>query len=129
MSAEPEYWLELARYDIDTAAAMLKTKRFVYVLVMCQQAVEKNLKALYARRYGEIPPRIHNLVELAKRCELEITPEQDGYLQELNYYYTGARYPSDISELSLIDYQVASSYYDFTLKFKKWIEKELIGKH
>ena len=128
MSAEPEYWLELAQYELETAKAMLEKKRFVYVLVMCQQVVEKTVKALYAKLHGEIPPRIHNLVELSERCEIKLTPEQEDRLRQLSFYYIGARYPEDLSELSSINQNVAEMFYSFTLEFTEWVEKDLIEK-
>jgi HEPN domain-containing protein len=126
MSAEPEYWLGLARYDLETAKAVLEKKRFVYVLVMCQQTVEKTLKALYAKLRSEIPPRIHNLVELSERYGIGLTPEQEDRLRQLNFYYIGARYPEDISDLSSINQETAELFYSFTLEFTEWIEKGLI---
>ena len=41
------YWLELAQYDLDTAAAMFSSGRWFYVVFMCQQAIEKLCKGLY----------------------------------------------------------------------------------
>ena len=29
------YWIDLSDYDLETAAAMLKTKRYLYVAFMC----------------------------------------------------------------------------------------------
>jgi HEPN domain-containing protein len=39
------YWAEIADYDLDTAEAMLATKRYLYVGFMCHQTIEKLLKA------------------------------------------------------------------------------------
>ena len=36
-----DYWINLAKYDIATAKAMLQTKRKLYVGFMCHMAVEK----------------------------------------------------------------------------------------
>jgi HEPN domain-containing protein len=33
-----EYWLDLAKYDLETAKAMLYSKRYLYVGFMCHQA-------------------------------------------------------------------------------------------
>jgi hypothetical protein len=62
-----EYWIDLADYDIETAKAMLKSKRFLYVGLMCHQAIEKALKAIIVRdcQIDEIPPKIHDLSKLA----------------------------------------------------------------
>ena len=40
------HWLERSKYDLETAKAMLDTRRYLYVAYMCQQAVEKLLKAI-----------------------------------------------------------------------------------
>ena len=32
-----DYWFELAEYDLETAKAMLTTRRVLYVGFMCQQ--------------------------------------------------------------------------------------------
>ena len=37
----PEQWANRARYDLETARAMLEADRHVYVLFCCQQAVEE----------------------------------------------------------------------------------------
>ena len=44
------YWMELAEYDFETAKAMLRTERFLYVGFMAHQSVEKALKALIWNR-------------------------------------------------------------------------------
>ena len=44
------YWLDGAEYDLQTANAMLETRRFLYVGFMCHQAVEKALKAVFVTR-------------------------------------------------------------------------------
>ena len=61
------YWLDLCDYDLETARAMLTSRRYLYVGFMCHQVVEKGLKALYVQTKSASPPRIHALVELAKR--------------------------------------------------------------
>jgi predicted nucleotidyltransferase len=41
-------WFASADYDIQTAEAMLKSQRYLYVVFMCHLAIEKTLKALYS---------------------------------------------------------------------------------
>ena len=48
-------WAERAQYDLDTADAMFKAGRYLYVLFCCQQAVEKALKAVIVRGTGNCP--------------------------------------------------------------------------
>lgn len=79
-------WAEQARYDLDTAGAMLSSGRYLYVVFCCQQAVEKALKALIVVRTGEMPPRLHNLPRLAEdrhrhgRSQAQFLVSLDGLL-------------------------------------------------
>jgi HEPN domain-containing protein len=36
-----EYWLDAAQYDLESANHNYKSKRWLYVAFMCQQAIEK----------------------------------------------------------------------------------------
>lgn len=66
MTEASRAWAEQARYDLETASAMLSSGRYLYVVFCGQQAVEKALKALIVERTGEMPPRLHNLPKLAE---------------------------------------------------------------
>lgn len=35
------HWEDIAQYDLETAKAMLSSGRFLYVVFMCQQSIEK----------------------------------------------------------------------------------------
>ena len=41
------YWLDIADYDLDTAEAMYQTGRWLYVAFMCNQTIEKTIKAYW----------------------------------------------------------------------------------
>ncbi|MDU9050425.1 MAG: HEPN domain-containing protein [Candidatus Electrothrix sp. Rat3] len=49
MTDQVQYWVELSEYDIETAQAMLKSRRYLYVGFMAHQSVEKILKACYVK--------------------------------------------------------------------------------
>jgi len=97
MNESVKYWLDIADYDIETARAMLKTGRYLYVGFMCHQVIEKALKAVIARdcAEGEIPPKIHNLTKLANKAGLyeQMTNEQLLFVDEMNPLNIEARYP------------------------------------
>ena len=46
-----------------------------------------------------MPPRIHNLLNLAQRAEIELTAEKHQLFGELSAYYIQSRYPEEIREL------------------------------
>ncbi|MGL4943172.1 MAG: HEPN domain-containing protein [Thermoguttaceae bacterium] len=88
------FWLESADYDLDTAKALLKTKRYVYVGFMCHLTIEKALKAVVMRDTQTMPPKIHNLIQLARMSDIfdKLTEEQKSFLYELTPLHIEARY-------------------------------------
>ena len=126
MSASSSRWAEQARYDLDTARAMLDSGRHLYVLFCSQQAVEKMLKALVAKRQEELPPRIHQLVRLAEVASLEMSDEQAGFLRELSAYYIQTRYPEEISDVaSQVKEDEARRVLNRTEEMVRWLSSML----
>lgn len=122
MSKVVEAWDEKAKYDIDTARAMLESKRYVYVLFCCQQAAEKALKAEIVRNTAEFPPRIHNLVKLCEEAKIEVDDELDRMMKRLSSFYVQSRYPEQMSgpEFS-ISRTDASEVLKKTEEFVEWL--------
>ena len=115
-------WAEQARYDLDTADAMFKAGRYLYVLFCCQQAVEKALKAVIVRRTGELPPRVHNLLRLAEVAGIESDAEQARFLGELSGYYIQSRYPEEIKAAGpTITEELAQEVLGKTEQMVKWV--------
>jgi HEPN domain-containing protein len=117
------HWLERSKYDLETAKAMLDAGRFLYVAYMCQQAIEKHLKAIIAQQGKENLP-IHNLNRLAVLAELsgELEQGQIDLLAELTAYNIEARYGDYKESLSeVIDIQRAKTVYDKTLELFQWL--------
>jgi HEPN domain-containing protein len=104
-----DYWEDIAEYDLGTAEAMLLSARYLYVVFMCQQAVEKLVKGLFVLHKGEEPPRIHNIwnifdrifdIEKFEEDEKIVTEEYFSFFDELLAYYISERYPSYKERLS-----------------------------
>ena len=98
------YWLKLADYDLETAKAMLKSARYLYVGFMCHQTIEKSLKAVISRdcKDGEIPPKNHDLTKLVDKAKLlnEMAEEQLDFIDYLNPLNIEARYPEYKEEIA-----------------------------
>ena len=45
MDSKIKYWIDISDYDLETAEAMLQSKRYLYVGFMCHQTIEKAFKA------------------------------------------------------------------------------------
>jgi HEPN domain-containing protein len=122
-----EKWLERVTYDMDTAKAMLKTKRYIYVVFMCQQALEKCLKAMLLYKGKEIAS-IHNLRRLSELGEVlgELDESKLIKLDFLSHYYINARYKEDLQELSQgINRKIARDYLQFAEETITWLSQKM----
>lgn len=120
-------WLERAAYDFSTANAMLKMRKYLYVAFMCQQAVEKTLKAIMAKKGARIP-LIHGLRKLAEMAgvEKEMTPAQLDILERLTPFAIKARYGSYKKRLSEIcNREMAASLLHDSKEIIRWLEKKM----
>jgi HEPN domain-containing protein len=122
-------WVEASRYDLETAKALLRSRRFLYVLFMCQQSLEKLLKAHVAARTVEFPPRIHNLVRLGELTSLEFSQEEKKLLERLSLYYLQSRYPPEIQALARkVSKSMAAAHLDQTEILWKRLKRQLTQK-
>ena len=122
------YWLDIAHYDLESAKAMLKTKRFLYVGFLCHQVVEKCLKAYFWHSRKAEPPYTHNLLVLSEDSEFDNRAEESHFtlFNELMPLNIQARYPDD-KELLLdsLDDKKCKDIYKRTENFYIWIKRLL----
>jgi len=125
MEPDVKHWIDLKKYDVDTAKAMLESKRYLYVLFTCQQSVEKMLKALIVKNTKSFPPKIHDLVKLLNLAGIDADKEEKEFLAKLNYYYLETRYPRELSEISKqVAKQTAITFFNKTKKTLKWLKSK-----
>jgi HEPN domain-containing protein len=123
-----KYWLEIAEYDLETAKAMIKTGRYLYVGFMCHQVIEKVLKGYYQKTLNETPPYTHNLLILAKDSGIieQINDEQKQLLFELNPLNIDSRYPSYKEKISKsLNSSISKDLLVRTEELFTWIKNKL----
>ena len=88
-------WIKVAEDDLDTASFCYNGKRYLWTIFMCQQAIEKILKALYINTYDKVPPKKHDLIELAGHANIfeDCSEETKDLFRRLTRYYIKTRYP------------------------------------
>ena len=119
------YWLKIATYDLKTAEAMLKSKRYLYVGFMCNQSIEKILKGIYSDKFNQLPPRIHNLARLLKLVELgnDIPKDLLEVLNDLNPLNIAARYPDQqLDIIKELDFDYSSKLLENTRRLFRWLK-------
>lgn len=122
------YWIDIADYDLETAEAMYKTKRWLYVAFMCHQAIEKTLKAYWCSTQTDDPPYTHNHMRLADGSGLYdlMSDEQHDFLDKITDYNIESRYPEDRQKLSqTLSEQFCRNIIDETQKLQQWIKEQL----
>lgn len=101
-----EYWIDIARYDLSVAESMVNSSHWLYVVFMCQQAVEKLVKGLYSYYMPDTPPYLHNIKTIASRVEPSlpsvIPADTMDFFDDLTAYYLNNRYPDYVSSLSTL---------------------------
>ena len=130
MTAEEktQYWLNIADYDLETAEAMYKTGRWLYVAFMCHQVIEKTLKAYWCNNQPEDPPYTHNLILLATQSGLAeaMSDEQNLFIARIMPMNIAARYPSYKDQLSkTLNKNTCRSIIDNTQQLQLWIKSKL----
>ena len=121
-------WIALAEYDLSTAQAMLQARRYLYVGFMCQQAVEKILKACFVQHHGSTPPYTHNLLRLVGDLpwEQQVSALHQETFEMLNSYYIESRYTEDIAELQAsLTEKKAVELLNRTKELMEWIKTRL----
>ena len=121
-----EYWLDAAQYDLRTAEAMLAGGRWLYVIFMCQQAIEKLAKGLYTLYLNDDTPRIHNIRAIFEyfedRLPASISEENLVLFDTLSGHYLNNRYPDFKHKLSSqADETKAATTYAKTKEAFAWL--------
>lgn len=128
MEKEISYWIEHAVYDLETAEAMLNSGRHLYVTFMCQQAIEKLLKAIIIKIKSIVPPFSHNLRRLTEIAGIDndMTDQQLNFLDDLTPFCVATRYPAYKNKMAWIATQeVSKNYLQQTKELFEWL-KELM---
>lgn len=126
MNKVTKQWLQIAEYDLETARAMLKTGRYLYVAYMCHQSLEKLLKGIISSKKEEMPPYTHNLVLLANLSDIRFNNNQINFLAILNPYNIEARYPKTKQALSKLCTKItATDILKRTEELYIWLKQKL----
>lgn len=65
MRAQSSVWIGIAEDDLEAAENCMQGKQYLWAMFMCQQSVEKAIKAVYFENTGLTPPKKHDLISLA----------------------------------------------------------------
>ena len=121
-------WIDFAEEDLATAEWCIQGGRCIWAMAMCQQAIEKVIKALYVKQTGDIPERTHNLIKLAKDTGIfeELSQETKSLFDDLLIYYFSSRYPDKRKESILASAKAeANATFNKTKEVYLWVKDKL----
>ena len=89
-----KYWFESSDSDFDTMKVLFENHKNTWCLFIGHIVIEKLLKGLYAKNNPENPisPKIHNLILLSQKANLEVPNEIKEKIQVINTFNISARY-------------------------------------
>ena len=120
-----QQWLKHALDDLHTAQFLWNARKYLYVGFMCQQSIEKYLKAIICQEMGITPPRTHNLISLADLIDARIEDAQRALLVLLTEYYLNNRYPDvKVSLSEKTTRPVAKRIIKQTEEFVRWLDEQ-----
>lgn len=120
-------WLEIAKEDLEVAGLCFSNNKYLHCAYMCQQALEKTLKA-YIAAADEIPMPIHHLPQLAQDAGLwdMFDAENHIFLRAMTTYAIEARYPERKIKLKeACKKEEAERILQKTKEMVKWLEEKI----
>ena len=124
MRKEIEFWWKQAKEDLDSAEKNYEIEKYYVSTFLCQQAVEKALKALCLLKFKEIPQG-HSIIHLSKKINLP--KEMMHGVRDLNPEYLTTRYPDIAGDIpaELYDEKITERHLETARSVLKWVEKQI----
>jgi HEPN domain-containing protein len=101
-----EYWLDTAQYDLETADAMYKSGRWLYVVFSCEQSIEKLVKGLYVLYHGKDAQKNHDIrtifLEFSDKLTVPVEEATLVFFSRLSAFYLNTRYTDYKQKLSAV---------------------------
>ena len=122
---EVKIWLEQAKDDYDGAEYNFSGGKYFIPAFLCQQAVEKALKALFLCEKRGVVLQSHSLIYLATNTSVPDTFYS--FLKELTPKYVDTRYPDASVDLPsrIYDKENTKRIMDKSKEVFVWIQKNI----
>ena len=95
---QADEWFKQAEYDLGTAEAMFRGRRYIYTVFMCHLCLEKALKGVLSRQ-GLATLKSHDLVYLMEKIGIDVPEEHAEFMEMLSEVSVPTRYPEELDRL------------------------------
>jgi HEPN domain-containing protein len=123
MRKESEDNLKQAESDLKNAKLLFDKEAYDLVAFLSHQIAEKAIKAVVISKKGELPPKTHNLKELAEFIDVPV--KISIYLRDLTPHYIVSRYPDASGGVpaELYTKETAESLLKKAVEVLEWAKK------
>lgn len=118
------YWVDGAKEDWEVSGKLLDMDNIRHGLFFLHLTIEKTLKAVYTKRLGQVPPKLHNLAKLAKMAGITLEEAMLETLLVVNTFNIEGRYPEGDSS-TLPDKLEARKMRKETEELYQWLKSQL----
>jgi len=89
-----KYWIESSDRDFNVVQVLYNNQEYMHSLFFGHLVIEKLLKAMFSKVNKDNPhsPKIHDLLVLANKCNLELDHNKKIMLDTINSFNIEARY-------------------------------------
>lgn len=118
-----EYWQKSADSDLVVAEHLFEKGDYHYCLFIGHLVLEKALKAIYVKNKDLNAPYKHSLPILAQKAGLELSEEQETFLEEVTDFNIEARYPDiKFSFFKKCTKEFTEEYFKRIKEFYRWLK-------
>ena len=121
-----QHWLDSADQDYKTMLHLIDSKDYSWALFLGHLVIERILKALYVKKFQRHAIFTHDLLRLANIIALELTEEQQEWLDEITTFNLNTRYDSykqDFYKLCTKDF--TDTWISRIKTLEKWLKSQL----
>ena len=116
------YWRAGADEALGAAELLIVSGRYNFGLFFLHLALEKMLKAIVAKETGDVPPKTHDLLLLARRAGLNLAMDVSEVLGEFQVYCMAGLYPD--AEPRAVDRPLAERELARANEAFKWLQQQ-----
>lgn len=121
-----QYWLTSAEDDIRVAQHLYDAGDYPQALFFGHLYLEKVLKALVVQETETHAPYSHNLLSLAGKSGIELSPQNETDLDRITKYNIETRYPEDLFDLKQqCTEELCQNELGKIKELAKWFKKEI----
>ena len=123
------YWIESSDDDYKVMKKLYASADYSWCLFIGHLVIEKLVKAIYAKNIPDNPyaPKIHNIITLAKQCNLELDEEKTELFGTINTFNIGARYDDYTKEFqNKCTEEYTEKQINNIEEIRTWLKEQLI---